>query len=72
MKIRKAYKFRLKPNSEQKKQLQDYVGICRFLWNKVLGLNLERLKNKQPLLWYYEADCWTKHWKAPNEYGFLG
>ena len=71
MKIRKAYKFRLKPNSVQKKQLQEYVGSCRFLWNKVLSLNLERLKNKQPLLWYHEADFWTKCWKASNEYGFL-
>ena len=59
-----AYKFRLKPNAEQMRQLERYVGASRFLWNKVLGMNLSRLENKQSLLWYYEADYWSKMWKS--------
>ena len=71
MKIKKAYKFRLKPTQAQAALLEKYVGACRFLWNKVLEINLRRLQNKQPLLWYHEADYWSKVWKSSDEYGFL-
>lgn len=71
MKIRKAYKFRLKPNAIQEQQLIDIAGSCRFVWNKVLHLNLNRLQNKQRLIGYYEADFWSKLWKSSDKYGFL-
>ena len=71
MKIRKAYKFRLKPSTVQQKQLERFAGHCRFLWNKVLRLNLDRLQRKQPLMWYFEADFWIKIWKSSVEYAFL-
>jgi len=48
-----------------------YAGNCRFLWNKALALNLYRLENKQPLLWYQELDWFSKLWKQSDEYGFL-
>lgn len=69
--IKKAYKFRLKPDESQAMQMHAYAGHCRFLWNKILSLNMTRLENKQPLLWYYEADYWTKLWKSSEEYSFL-
>lgn len=71
MKIRKAYKFKLKPTLEQCQQLERFAGHCRFVWNKVLHLNLERLKNKKPLMWYHEADFFSKLWKSSQEYSFL-
>lgn len=71
MLIKKAYKFRLKPSEQQAKLMHNYAGHCRFLWNKILSLNLYRLEKKQPLIWYHEADYWTKLWKASDEYGFL-
>lgn len=71
MQIKKAYKFRLKPTSEQLLQLNKIAGSCRFVWNKLLALNLDRLKNKQPLIWYHEADFFSKLWKQSDEYHFL-
>lgn len=71
MKIKKAYRFRLKPTAEQALQLERIAGHCRFLWNKVLHLNLDRLQRKVPLIWYHEADYWSKLWKASDEYSFL-
>ena len=71
MKIRKAYKFRLKPDAKQEQQLTQFVGGARFLWNKVLALNMARLKDKTPLIWYHEADYWSKLWKSSEEYAFL-
>ncbi len=69
--IRKAYKFRLKPDHEQVAKLQSFAGHCRFVWNKVLALNLKRLEEKKPLIWYHEADFWAKLWKQSDEYHFL-
>jgi putative transposase len=71
MQIRKAYKFRLKTTPDQDHYLELIAGHCRFLWNKVLRLNLERLANRQPIIWYHEADFWSKIWKSSQEYGFL-
>jgi len=69
--VRKAFKFRLKPSDDQLQKMHEYCGHCRFLWNKLLALNLHRLENKQKLIWYREADYFSKLWKQSNEYGFL-
>ena len=69
--IRKAFKFRLNPNSDQVQKMVEFAGANRFVWNKALALNLLRLKNKQPMLWYNELAFWLGLWKQSNEYGFL-
>lgn len=71
MKIRKAYKYRLKPTQTQAHMLSQFTGHCRFVWNKVLSLNIARLKEKQHLIWYHEADYWSKLWKRSEEFNFL-
>ena len=71
MKIRKAYKFRIKETDELLAQLENIAGACRFLWNKVLALNLYRLEHHQPIIRYHEADFWCKLWKASDDYDFL-
>jgi len=70
--IRKAFKFRLNTNAELNQKLSNYAGGCRFVWNKALALNLARLAQKQPILWYEELNFWLTHWKKSDEYGFLG
>jgi len=69
--IRKAYKFRLKPSKDQLSKMVSFAGHTRFLWNKALALNLSRLKNKHPILYYQELDFWSKLWKQSEDYGFL-
>ena len=69
--IRKAFKFRLNTNGVMEADLLQYAGNCRWLWNKALRMNLHRLENKQPLLWYGELDWFSKLWKKSDEYGFL-
>jgi putative transposase len=71
MQILKAYRYRLKPTNEQELQLESYVGHCRFVWNKCWQMNIERLKNKQKIMYYYEMDFFSKLWKKSVEYGFL-
>jgi putative transposase len=69
--IRKAFKFRLKTTPEINKSLANYAGGCRFVWNKALALNLGRLNNKLPILWYEETDFWVTLWKQSDKYSFL-
>jgi putative transposase len=69
--IRKAFKFRLQPNSDQVQKMVEFAGANRFVWNKALAMNLFRLEQKQPLLWYNELAFWLKLWKSSEEYGFL-
>lgn len=69
--IRKSYKYRLKPSNEQLQKMHNYVGHCRFVWNKLLAMNLHRLENKHKLIWFYEACKFQVLWKKSDEYGFL-
>ena len=69
--IRKAYKVRLKTNTETEQKLLRFCGSARFLWNKSLAMNLERLEKKQGILWYHELAFWLRLWKRSEEYGFL-
>ena len=39
MKINKAYKFRLEPNTEQEVILNNLVGSARFFWNQMLAIS---------------------------------
>ena len=69
--IRKAYKFRIKTNKDIECKLLRFCGSARFVWNKSLVMNLERLENKQPLIQYNELAFWLTLWKQSDEYAFL-
>jgi IS605 OrfB family transposase len=71
LKIRKAYKVQLKTNKESEVLLTRFCGSVRFLWNKSLAMNLERLNKRQSILWYNELAFWLTLWKRSEEYGFL-
>ena len=70
-KVRKAYKFRLKTNAETDALLHRFCGCSRFLWNKCLAMNLERLEAGHHILWYNEQAHWLRLWKSSEEYAFL-
>ncbi|SJM90866.1 RNA-guided endonuclease InsQ/TnpB family protein [Crenothrix polyspora] len=69
--IRKAFKFRLNTNPEIEQKLLEFSGCCRFVWNKVLSLNLYRLENNMPIMWKGELSFWLTLWKKSDEYSFL-
>jgi putative transposase len=70
-KIRKAIRFRLKTNLDTETRLSNFCGSARFLWNKSLAMNLERLEKGHGILWYNEMAFWLKLWKQSDEYAFL-
>lgn len=69
--IRKAFKFQLKTNGRQKKILSQFVGCCRFVWNKALAFQKERLDQKQYCLNYSKLAGLLVNWKKDSEYSFL-
>ena len=69
--IRKAYKVRLKTNRDIETNLARFSGSARFLWNKALAMNRDRLEGKQGILWYHELAYWLTLWKRSEEYSFL-
>ena len=71
VKIIKAYRFRLKTNPEMEDKFGRQSGCTRFVWNKALSLNKERLEHKIPVIWYNDMAGFLKLWKQSEEYGFL-
>lgn len=69
--IRKGFKFRLNASDDQRQLMLEFSGCNRFVWNKMLAMNLARLEGRQRLLRYCEAAFWLKLWKQSDEYDFL-
>ena len=59
--ILKAYKYRLKPNEEQKVLLNKHFGVCRFLYNYFL--NQKKTQYKET----YKSDNYNKQSKSLTE-----
>lgn len=71
MKKLQGYRFRLEPKQKHINPIAQALGANRFVWNKLLALNLFRLANNQPLLWYNEMAWFIQFWKQSEEYSFL-
>lgn len=66
-----GYKFRLEPKRHQIPELNKALGANRFVWNKLLVMNLYRLEHHMPLIWYQEMAWFITLWKKSEEYSFL-
>lgn len=71
MLIRKAFKFQLKTNDAQALELRRFGGCCRFVWNKALALQKERLAQKQGCLNYSTLAALLVEWKKDQATAFL-
>jgi len=69
--IRKAFKFQFKTNPAQDRLLNQAAGCCRFVWNKALALQKERLDAGLPILKYTEMAALLVEWKTCPETEFL-
>ena len=68
---RKAFKFRLKTNTHLESQLAQKAGCSRFVWNKALALQKDRLDKKEFCFSYYQLASSLKEWKQSEETSFL-
>src|ERR1035438_10366621 len=63
MMIRKAFKYRLKTKPEDELLLRQFAGSCRFVWNKALALQKERLDQGERCLSYNKLAVLLPGWK---------
>lgn len=63
MLIRKAYKFALNVSEVQQRQMLRFAGTCRYVWNRMLGLQKQRLDSGEPILRYSKATSLLPQWK---------
>lgn len=63
MKIRKAYKFRLEAKPDQEAFIRQQAGCCRFVWNKALALQKQRLDAGEKVLRYADLCKQLTGWK---------
>lgn len=73
--IKKAFKYQLKTNPEQRESLLSFSGANRFVWNKALALQKRRLERPEKLerrtLNYNELALFLRLWKESDEWSFL-
>lgn len=63
MKILKSFKFKLKPNSEQRQKMAQTAGCVRLVWNKSLAEVKESLDNKNGYVGYNQLAGNLTGWK---------
>ncbi|MFN3429600.1 MAG: RNA-guided endonuclease InsQ/TnpB family protein [Candidatus Sericytochromatia bacterium] len=63
MMARKAYRFRLEPNGEQRRSLAQFAGARRWVWNQALVENKRRLIAGERTATYAEMCRWITAWR---------
>jgi putative transposase len=69
--IRKGYKYRFRTTKEIEHTFLVYSGQCRYVWNKALAMQMNRLDGKVPVLRYQDMAGLLVLWKKSEEMGFL-
>src|SRR6266446_1724486 len=65
---RQAYQFELRPSGEQLRNLRQFAGSCRFVYNKALALNTERYNQKEKHLGYARLCALLPNWKREHQF----
>lgn len=71
MKRLQAYKYELKPNSEQQRLMRRFAGSCRFVYNKGLALQKERYERGEKKLGYAGLCKMLTEWRNSAETAWL-
>lgn len=71
MKRLQAFKFQLRPNGQQERDMRRFSGACRFVFNKSLALQKENHEAGNQYLTYVKMAAWLVEWKALPETQWL-
>ncbi len=64
-----AYKYQLRPRQKKEALMSKMAGCCRFVWNKALALQKEKLDSKERIMSYVQLASLLLVWK--QKYPFL-
>lgn len=67
----KGFKIRIYPTKEQEKLIWKHIGACRFIWNYMLDLQIERHKNGEKHLSGFDMIKLLTPLKQDGEYAWL-
>lgn len=67
----KGFKIRIYPTKEQEKLIWQHIGSCRFIWNYMLDLQIERHKNGEKHLSGFDMIKLLTPLKREEEYAWL-
>jgi putative transposase len=71
MKRLQAFKFQLRPNGEQVRQMRSFAGSCRFVYNRARALQKERFDRGEKKLGYAELCKQLTLWKQGADTAWL-
>lgn len=63
-----AYRYRLNPNGEQLRKLEQYAGCCRFVYNKALAYCIETYKQREKYKGGYSLVNLLPQWKKESSW----
>ena len=66
-----AFKYELRPDSQQQRQMRRFAGSCRFVFNKALALQQERFGQGEKKLGYAELCKQLTQWKSDDSTAWL-
>jgi len=69
--IRKGYVFRLKPDAATESRIRQTAGSCRFIWNRALAIQNERMGQHEGVQGYGAMCKALLTWKDNPETAFL-
>ncbi|WP_038251945.1 RNA-guided endonuclease InsQ/TnpB family protein [Xenorhabdus nematophila] len=64
MKRRQAFKFQLRPNGQQERDMRRFAGACRFVFNRALALQNENHEAGNKYIPYTKMTALLTAWKA--------
>ena len=71
MKRLQAFKFQLRPNGQQERDMRRFAGACRFVFNKLLALQNENREAGNQYIHYVKMAAWLVDWKKTPEIQWL-
>jgi putative transposase len=66
-----AYKFELRPDGQQQRQMRRFAGSCRFVYNKALALQKKRYEQGEKKLGYAELCKLLTEWRNSQDTAWL-
>ncbi|WP_439235473.1 RNA-guided endonuclease InsQ/TnpB family protein [Klebsiella pneumoniae] len=64
MKRLQAFKFQLRPNGQQERDMRRFAGACRFVFNRTLALQNENHEAGNKFVSYTKMASWLIEWKS--------
>ncbi|EAA8956681.1 IS200/IS605 family element transposase accessory protein TnpB [Salmonella enterica subsp. enterica] len=71
MKRLQAFKFQLRPDGQQEREMGRFTGSCRFVFNRALALQNENYEAGNKFIPYTKMASWLVEWKNSPEMQWL-